>query len=182
MKKTISRLLLFCLFIIGLASFRQLSPAGQESRSVVMVKLKYGSYGITGFGGMLRIRNVNTNEIFESNSKTGLNPFVSITNVPNGEYVVEEVQIISGSYRLTLKNDSDFNLIKITEPKIYYLGSYKAKKVAPLMKRNFQVTKTDNDSEKKIHKQANKVLEKETASEIDYEYTLLKENNINIEI
>ncbi len=177
-----TKLIIFLLLGIHLISFRSLSSIDSDGLSALVIKLKYNSYGMTGFGGSLRVRNIKTDEVFESKSKKGFNPFVIIENVPSGNYIVERLDMISGPNVLKLANKSDFNVIKVNESRIYYLGNYEAKKIPPLMKLNFAVMKSEQDSEEKVYKQLKKKSDSWLKLKIDFGQSLFVKDSTTIEI
>lgn len=180
--KRIGHIFLCIIFIFGMTSFKNMSRIGNDNSAVILMKIKYNAYGWTGFGGTLKVRNTLTNETYESKTMKGFSPFVMIANVPYGTYSVEELQIISGPYKVTIKDKSEFNEIQIAESKIYYLGNYITKKVPPLLKLNFLITNAEADNEGKIYKQLKKDSEIWSKYSIDYEQMLFKSDSTKIEI
>lgn len=177
------RHIIICIFIaVGTFSFINADETAQVNNSIVLIKVKYNSYGINGFGGKLKIRNITTNIFYESRIKAGYNSFVMITNIPKGTYNIEELQIISGRNKLNIRDKSYFNLLKIDEPKIYYLGNYTAKKIPPLLELHFQIAKTKMDEEEKIYKQVKKDSETWLKYKIDSEHQLFKSDTTQVEI
>jgi len=167
------RNIIFLLIVFLTTSFKTTKHAGVNDLSVLVVKLRYNSHGMTGFGGSLKVRNLETNVIFESKSKKGFNPFVIVENLPIGNYKVEELSIISGPNVLTLRNEVDFNTLKIDTSKVYYLGSYMAKKIPPLRDLSFQVARTDNDKPEEIYKQLKKNSDNWQKLQIDFQRSVL---------
>jgi hypothetical protein len=163
----------FLLVILLTTSFQTTDQTEVEKLSVLVVKLRYQSHGMTGFGGSLKVRNLETNEIFQNKSKIGFNPFVIVENLPVGSYKVEALEVISGSNILTLRNEFDFNTLKLDTSMVYYLGSYMATKIPPLMGLNFQVARTENDNPKEIYKQLKKKSDNWQKLSIDFQQSVL---------
>lgn len=141
------------LFILCLVQF----SFGQATvgSSALVVKLKYGSPGMNGFGGIIELRNTATGKVYKGESR-GFNPYVIVEHVPAGNYEVLTSEIAAGSISLVLRDKSLFEIIAVDTPGVYYLGSYAAKKVTPMMGRNFTITKSGDDEPEKIHKQVDK--------------------------
>jgi hypothetical protein len=177
--------LLFLCILLTLTAFSfKKDEAPQENTSAVILKLRFKSPGMSGYGGTLRLRNTETNTVYEGRSKVGLNPFVVITNIPKGTYTVEEIQIATGYNMLTIQDQSFFQPIQIDEPEIYYLGNYRIKKVAPLLGMHFQVRKEDNDDVKKIYKQLGKEADPWLKYKITFDHSLFKSDsttNVDLE-
>lgn len=150
------RNLLLLLVVLVCTSFKQNTVSEPESLGAIILKLKYNSYGMVGFGGSLKLRNLESDQTFESKSKMGNNPFVIVENLPVGNYEVEELKIISGTNIITLRKGLGFNTLKIDSEKVYYLGYYMTKKIPPLTEYHIQITKGENDSVEKIYKALNK--------------------------
>ena len=93
--KQIRYIIILIVFVLT-TSFNFQTKYDRSNLSAVILKIKYSSYGIKGFGGKLKIRNIESNEIFESKSKKGFNPYVIIENLPECKYFIEEIEIISG--------------------------------------------------------------------------------------
>ncbi len=176
------RYIIFLLIGILTSSFKSADQIETNNLSALVIKLTYDSYGMTGFGGSLKVRNLETNEVFESKSRIGFNPFVIIENLPLGNYKVEELKINSGSNVLTSRNDLEFNQLKLDTSKVYYLGSYLTEKIPPMMELNFQITRTENDETKKIYKQLKKKSENWLKLQIDFEQRLLINDSTTIKI
>ena len=176
-------LIVICIILaVVIFSYVKADETQQNNNSIVLIKVKYNSYGINCFGGKLKIRNVATNKLYESKSKTGFNSFVMITNVPKGTYAVEELQIISRPNTLIIREKPYFTLLNIDESKIYYLGNYTTKKIPPLLELHFQIAKTKIDEEEKIYKQVKKDSESWLKFKIDYQQQLFKSDTIQVEI
>lgn len=171
--------LLFLCILLTLAtfSFKPKDENPQENTSAVILKLRYKSPGQSGYGGSIRLRNTETNTVYESISKIGFNPYVVITNIPKGTYTVEEIRIITGYNTLTIREPSYFRPIQIDASEIYYLGNYHTKKVAPMSGMHFLVRKEDNDDEKKIHKQLGKEADSWLNYKITFDYPLFKSDS-----
>ncbi|MBU3663700.1 MAG: hypothetical protein FGM41_10965 [Bacteroidetes bacterium] len=176
------RYLLLLLVVLVSTSFKKYAISEPENLAVIIIKLKYNSYGMTGFGGSLKVRNLATDEIFESKSKMGDNPFVIVENLPLGNYEVEELKIISGSNIITLRSELGFNTIKLDSSKVYNLGYYMTKKIPPLMEYHIQVTKRKNDAVEKIYKALKKKSDKWLALPIDFGQNLFLNDSTNIQI
>lgn len=172
------------LFLTGLItiSYRPSEPSTPVDFSVIVLKVKYNSYGLTGFGGKLVIRNIETNGLYESHSNKGINPYIIIEDLPRGKYLIEELNIISGPNVLTIQDKSKFNIIDINDHKIYYLGSYITKKIPPVLELNFEIHKTPNDDKEQIIKQLKKKSDNWLNQEIDFDQSLFKTDSINIRI
>jgi hypothetical protein len=179
---TLIRYILILSLGLVITSFKITGPLSSDKLSVIVINVKYKSFGIVGYGGELKIRNIETNELFESHSKKGLNPIVIIEKVPAGTYVVEEIKIISGPNILTIKDKTLFNTLDLNSPKIYYLGSYLAKKIPPILELNFQIIKTENDGSEKIYKELKKKSDEWLKLNIDFDMRLFKSDNTNFEI
>jgi hypothetical protein len=175
--KRIGLLFLCLLLTMAIFSFKAKDDNPQENTSAIILKLRYKSPGLSGYGGTLRLRNTETNTIYESRSKVGINPFVVITNIPKGTYIIEEIQVITGYNTLTIRDQSFFQPIHIDAPEIYYLGNYKTKKVAPLSGMHFQVRKEDNDDEKKIYKQLGKEADSWLKYKITFDHSLFRSDS-----
>lgn len=183
MMKRTGLLVLSILLTLATFSFKSNDENNKESTSAVILKLRYKSAGMSGYGGMVRLRNTETNNVYEGKSKMGFSPFVVITDIPNGTYVVDVIQVITGYHLLTIGDQSYFQPIQIDSPKVYYLGSYKTKKVAPLSGMHFQVSKEDNDDEKKIYKQLGKEADLWLKYKITFDYSLFKSSGVtNIDL
>jgi len=180
--KGIGHIIFYFIIVIGTLSFTDANKTEQLNNSVVIVKLKYNSYGCTGYGGKLIIKNVVTNIRYQSKVKMGFNSFVMITSVPNGTYVVEALQIITGCNTLMLRDESYFNEIIIDEAKIYYLGNYFTEKIPPLFELHFESSKRENDEEAKIYKQVKKDSETWLQLKIDFTEHLFTTETTTIEL
>lgn len=163
-------------------SFKPTDSEISDNLSVLIVKLKYNSYGMTGFGGALKVRNLETNQVFESKSKKGLNPYVIVENLPIGNYKVEELKIISGPNVLTLRNEVEFNRLKVDTSKVYYLGSYMTRKIPPIKELNFQVIRIENDEIETIYKQLKNKSDKWQKLQIDLQQSVLVKDTTTIKI
>lgn len=172
---------LFCLCILltlATFSFKTKEDNPQENTAAVILKLRYKSPGMSGYGGTLRLRNTETNAVYESRSRVGFNPFVVITDIPKGTYTVEGIQVITGGHNpLVVQDPSFFRPIHIDAAAIYYIGNYKMKKVAPLLGMHFQVSKEDNDDEKKIYKQLGKEADFWLKYKISFDQSLFKSDS-----
>lgn len=154
----------------------------QEDKAVILLRLKYKSPAEVGVGGKLKIRNINTNETFESHAKIGLNPHVKISNVPFGTYIVEELEIRTGAGRIFIQEDLFFNQIKIEEPKVYYLGNYMTKKIPPLLKYNVQIFKQDKENNNKIYDEVKENFTNLQNVKVIYDIELLKKDSTIIQL
>ncbi|HLN53662.1 MAG TPA: hypothetical protein VK212_08130 [Lentimicrobium sp.] len=172
------------ILVVGLLmiSFVPTDSVTSNKLSVLIVKLRYNSHGITGFGGSLKVRNLETNEVYESKSKKGFGPYVIVENIPVGNYKVEDLKIISGPNVLTLGNELEFNRIKIDTSQVYYLGSYLTKKIPPIKDLNFQMIRTENDEKETIYKQLKKKSDNWQKLQIDFQQTILLNDTTTIKI
>ena len=72
-------LLFFCILLsFAVFSFRTKGENFQENPSAVILKLRYKSPGLSGHDGTLRLRNIETNAVYEGKSRMGFNPFIVI--------------------------------------------------------------------------------------------------------
>jgi hypothetical protein len=173
----------FILFLLLISSsFKDDRKSDKIKKSVVLVQLNYNSYGMRGYGGVLKIRNVEDNTTYVNKSKIGFNSFVMIPNLAIGRYIVEELQIVAGSNRMALTNKIYFDTLKLMEPKVYYLGNYLVEKVPPLIDLNFMICKMENDDEKKIYKQVKKDSESWLELKIDMAQQLFKADSTKVAI
>jgi hypothetical protein len=167
----ISALIFFMLRITAL-SFRPAATSQPAGSSAIIVKLRFHSAGSSGYGGSLRVRNMETGARYESHAKIGLNPFVIIEDLPLGTYKVEELNIISGTNVLPISDESKFNSIKVDSIKAYYVGAYLAEKVPPHKGLHFSITKMEDDNIGKVHKQLAKKSENAAELMVDFEQHL----------
>lgn len=180
-KMNIKQVLILLVGLITI-SFKTTDNATSDNLSVLIVKLRYDSYGMVGFGGSLIVRNLETNDMYQSKSKIGFNPFVIVENLPLGNYKIEKLEIISGSNVLSLNDEFIFNTLKIDTPKIYNLGSFMTKKIPPLMELNFKITRTENDENEKIYKKVKRMSEKWQDLQIDSSHNLFVKDTTIIKI
>jgi hypothetical protein len=173
---------LYIIVIFCFSSFRNPGIIEQTPKSILVIRVEYHSFGMSGLGGFLKIRNIDTNEVFVSKKRIGFYPFVVISDIPDGNYVVEELQIMAGSNKLIIRDELCFNTIHINGAKIYYLGRYLAEKIPPLLKLNFLITMDEKDDESKIYKQVRRESDAWLKYQIGWDHQLFKKDSTQIEI
>jgi|688.fasta_scaffold230086_2 hypothetical protein len=159
--KKIKPIVLF-LLIVFLTSFKPHKAKDSKNSSVVFVKLNSYTNGNRGFGGSLKIRNIQTDKVYKSPDPNGYNytGFVFIKNVPNGEYIFEEVTINTGFRTIILQDPKLFQKIKIDEPMMYFLGHYHINKLSTTTVKRYEVLRQKKDSDEKVFEEGKGKLKK----------------------
>lgn len=172
------------LTLITHTSFKTSAIDESTDTALVMLCLKYNSNPTTGFGGYLRIQNTETKKRYENNSRFGMNPYLILEDIPTGRYIIENIEF-NTELPYNLLFDSrliSYDTLHITQPKVYYIGSYLSFPTRPYNSVNYKVRKVKNDSEKKLTKQINKRHENWLNAEFDYTQRIFKEGEVDIHI
>lgn len=168
------------LFILLITAFKPYKAKYSKNSSVIFVKLNSYINGNKGFGGSLKIRNIQTNKVYKSPAPNGYNysGYVFIKNVPNGEYFFEEVSIDTGTRLLILQDSSMFAKINIDQPMIYFLGHYHINKLTTTTEKRYQVLKQNNYSAEKIFEDAKGKLRKQKNLNLNSEHKLFSNDSL----
>jgi len=175
---------LFLLLISLLEPYKSQNTASKTSpdSSIIITRIQYNSHGMVGYGGQLVIRNKETNQLYSSQSKRGLNPFIVIRNVPPETYSIVQFAIITGPNKLIIHNPTVFNEIVVNNASIYFLGNYSTKKIRPLLKYVILISHVQDVGDKIIHDRINDKSEKMIDLKINYHIKLFKQDSTIIEI
>lgn len=145
----------FALCMLAIMSFRL--PVNEEAHlSTLIFRLQYSSPGSKGFGGSIRIKNIETGMEYTGRSHAGLSPFVVVKDIPPGRYQVATMEVITGTVPLRMNSSDMLGQITIDTPMAYYLGSYNIKKTGSIGSRDLKIVHQDNDKIQKIRKQLKK--------------------------
>jgi hypothetical protein len=106
----------------------------------IIFNLKFSSFNETGFGGKIKITNIETKQEFEGKSPNRFNPHIIVSNLPQGEYKIVELIIKTGSGQIRYYDTLKFNTIEINKGKTFYLGSYRTKKTSEIFKLNYEIS------------------------------------------
>lgn len=175
---------LLTLTAVAHTSFKTSSITGSTDVALVILSLRYNSNPTTGFGGYLRIQNIETKKRYENNSRFGMNPYLILEDIPTGRYIIENIEFNTElPYNLLFDTRLiSYDTLNITQPKVYYIGSYLSFPTRPYNSVNYKVRKAKNDSEKKLIKQIKKRHENWLNAEFDYTQRIFKEGEVAINI
>ena len=176
----LTTILILSIFTVWSSYFDSNSHLDSEELSSVSVRMTFKAKGFTGYGGYLSLINVESKEAYQSTTKIGFRPYILVENLPIGEYDVVFLDVITGGPYVLLDDKKLFNRISIVEQKNYYLGNYLIKKIKPTFKLHVSITKQEDDSTGKIYKKIEKIGEKWTALEIDFDQALFKNDSSKV--
>ena len=126
-KKYLLGILIFFLF----NSCASLKVMKQDNGSVVAISATSTGTLQKGYGIVITLENVETQENFTSKSLSPMSPHSIIQNIPQGKYFVQRIEVPIGN--IIYKNGSEnvksfFGQIDIEPNSKYYLGNFSGKR------------------------------------------------------
>jgi len=103
----------------------------QDNGSIVAISATSSGLGAKGYGILITLKNIETQEKFQSKSLSPISSHSVIQNIPAGKYIVQKIEVPVGN--ITYKNWSDsvkvfFGEIDIKPNSKYYLGNFSGKR------------------------------------------------------
>ena len=140
MKKVLYFVLLILAFSSCAASKVTKDP-NQPNSSVLAISAMSKGTGMTGYGIIIRVENVETHQQYDSKSLSGFSKEAVIANLPAGTYNVVRVEVPVGDIKFinwSQELKEFFGTIVIEPNKKYYLGTYLCGFSGPLSNRAFE--------------------------------------------
>ena len=140
------KVLYFALIILALSSCaasKVTKDPNQPNSSVLAISAMSKGVGMTGYGIMIRVENVETHQQYDSKSLSGFSKDAVIPNLPAGTYNVVRIEVPVGDIKFmnwSQELKEYFGSIVIEPNKKYYLGSYLCGFSGPLSNRVFELS------------------------------------------
>lgn len=169
------------IIIIMLQCTLTFCQTNNSSLGAIVFNLKFSSLNETGFGGQIKIVNLETKQEFIGKSANRFNSQIIIQDLPKGVYRIVELIIKTGSGQIRFYDTLKFNEIEINDTgKTYFLGAYKMKKTSEIFKLNYELYFENSTDSLKIKKQLLKT--KSVNAKIDFTKKLLKSDTTKFNI